>query len=328
MPTMQTLTPNTQTQPLVSFILTCYNLELELLRQCIDSILALSLRPEERQIILVDDGSDTSPLDDLQDYGQALLYLRQHNQGLSVARNEGLKLARGRYIQFVDGDDYLITDAYESCLATIRAQEPDLLFFRHTSTQHASRSASTPFQQDQPVSGCYYLRHRNLRAAAWGYLFRHAILGQLAFTPGILHEDEDFTPRLLLRADTVIDTDMAAYYYRQRAGSIINHNDKEWRDRRFDDTFGVICRLKNLAARSQVTDRQALERRVAQLTMDYIYNVCKLTRSYRAMEQQVDRLRHHELFPLPDEHYTPKYVWFRRLSATKVGRMLLFQMIR
>ena len=55
--------------PLVSFIITNYNLPVNLLSKCIDSVLALSLRPYEREIIVVDDGSDLSPINDLVAYG-------------------------------------------------------------------------------------------------------------------------------------------------------------------------------------------------------------------------------------------------------------------
>ena len=115
MQTQQTYTSDIQA-PLVSFIVTTYNLPLEYLKECLDSILQLTLSDKEREIILVDDGSDICPLNDLSEYLVHIIYLRQANQGVSVARNYGMMIAKGRYIQFVDGDDYLIQSAYEHCL--------------------------------------------------------------------------------------------------------------------------------------------------------------------------------------------------------------------
>ena len=60
-------------QPLVSFILTYYNLPVQMLCECIDSILALSLTPEEREIIVVDDGSEVSPMNGLMHYGDDII---------------------------------------------------------------------------------------------------------------------------------------------------------------------------------------------------------------------------------------------------------------
>lgn len=81
-------------QPLVSFILTCYNLPLDMLCACIDSILRLSLRSEEREIIVVDDGSDVSPINNLLRYGDEIIYVRQKNGGVSTARNTGMGMAK------------------------------------------------------------------------------------------------------------------------------------------------------------------------------------------------------------------------------------------
>ena len=82
-------------KPLVSFILTYYNQPVQMLCECIDSILALSLRSFEREIIIIDDGSRVSPMNGLMQYGDEIIYVRQKNGGLSVARNKGIEMAQG-----------------------------------------------------------------------------------------------------------------------------------------------------------------------------------------------------------------------------------------
>ena len=124
MQNQQTHTHLQETQPLVTFIVTCYNLPVAMLCECIDSILALSLSPAEREIIVVDDGSESSPMNGLMPYGTDIIYVRQQNQGVSIARNNALRMAHGQFIQFVDGDDYLIREPYECCLDLIR-NHPD-----------------------------------------------------------------------------------------------------------------------------------------------------------------------------------------------------------
>jgi hypothetical protein len=76
-----------------------------------------------------------------------------------------------------------------------------------------------------------------------------------------------------------------------------------------------------------IDDKTALQRRVAQLTMDYIYQVIYLSRSRQQLETEISDLTRNGLFPLPDASYTPKYIWFRRLSKTSAGRALLMRII-
>ena len=97
-----------QKQPLVSFIIPAFNVDADMLRECLESIMALSLSREEREIILIDDGSDVPAICSLTDVADEIVYLRQPNKGLSEARNIGIKLATGRFVQFVDADDHLI----------------------------------------------------------------------------------------------------------------------------------------------------------------------------------------------------------------------------
>ena len=71
--------------PLISFIISDYDLPIDMLRECIESILALSLDPSEREIIVVDDGSKNIFANELSKYERDIIYIRQSHQGLSSA---------------------------------------------------------------------------------------------------------------------------------------------------------------------------------------------------------------------------------------------------
>jgi hypothetical protein len=92
-----------------------------------------------------------------------------------------------------------------------------------------------------------------------------------------------------------------------------------------DDLHGVIARLHVVADRQPQNDRLALQRRVAQLTMDYLYQIIIQTRSLQTLNLRIDMLRKEGLFPLPPYNYTKKYTWFRHLSDSTIGRMLLIK---
>lgn len=310
--------------PLISFVIPCYDLPVQLLRDCLDSILQLSLRPEEREIILVDDGSPMSPMLQLADYVNDIIYVRKPNGGVSAARNLGMRMATGRYIQFVDGDDMLLHDAYEHVLGIVRASQVDVVMFDFTSTL----DAQTAYSDESLTSGRELMRNSNIRGTACCYLFRRFVLGELQFTPGIAYgEDEEFTPQLLLRADSVIRTSATAYYYRPRSSSAIHDLSIRKRLQRLNDAKTVISRLYLLADTMPAPERIALLRRVHQLTMDYIYNVILLTQNRHYLNRRLDELRSMNLFPLPDRNYTKKYTWFRRLSNTELGLSMLMRAI-
>ena len=307
-------------KPLVSFILTYYNQPVQMLCECINSILALSLQPDEREIIVVDDGSNVSPMNGLMQYGDELVYVRQKNSGLSMARNKGIEMAQGEYLQFVDADDHLILTPYEHCLDLIRQHSDiDMLLFDFTSTD----TSETHYHDTPVMTGSEYMLHHNIHASACGYLFKQTTLSKLRFTPDIWHEDEEFTPQLLIRAEHVCATDAKGYFYYKHKGTITTHDDQDSKAKRFNDIKGVLDRLQYLCDRVPQADRIALQRRVAQLTMDYIYQVIVQQRSREALNQCIDELAGKGLFPLPDRNYSQKYVWFRKMSNTRLGRTIL-----
>lgn len=312
-----------EAQPLVTFIVTYYNLPVQMLCECIDSILVLSLKPEEREILIIDDGSDISPINSLMQYDNQIIYVRQPNGGLSVARNKGIEMARGRYLQFVDADDHLVQAAYEHCLDLIyQNSDIDMVMFDFTTDNTANQSSFN----DQPIiSGTEYMLKNNIHGTAWGYLFQRTVLSELRFTPGIWHEDEEFTPQLLIRAEHVCATDAKAYFYYKHKGTITTQDDMESKAKRFDDMRGVLDRLHFLCDRVPQTDRLALQRRVAQLTMDYIYQVIVQHRSQKELNACIDELSSKGLFPLPDRDYSQKYKWFRKMTSSSLGRAVLLR---
>lgn len=293
-------------EPLISFIVTYHNEPEAFLQACLDSIQALRLTPEEAEVVVVDDGSEVPPTF----FGrQGIRYLRQEQAGLSVARNTGIKHSRGQYLQFVDADDFLFPSVYEAVLDRIRSEQSDVVMFRMTdkpiykpSTEPIRVKVKFPAKSSSSKGkrgGEYFLQHRNLRAAAWGYAFRREILGDLRFCPDLLHEDELFTPQLFMRANTLVELDAKAYYYRQHEGTITHSNSPAVVQKRLDDIQFIIRELKSLG-------NPVLERRIRQLTLDYLQKTWTLT-SLQELRRRKKELRKEGSLPLPVRCYSLRY---------------------
>lgn len=307
-------------QPLITFIITTYNLDNNLLKECIESITKLSTSNEEREIIVIDDGSDLPVINELKSICKNIVYLWQPNQGVSAARNIALDIAHGKYIQFVDGDDYLISATYEHCLDITRYHNPDMVVFDYTSKND---SVVTEIYEG-PFSGAAFMHNNNIKGMAWGYIFKKDILMSLRFNRDIrFGEDEEFTAKLIIRAERLFTTSSKAYFYRQRNNSVMHEKNKHTKLQRLEENEAIIFHLHDMLDKLPKLERAAMERRIAQLSMDYLYNTARLTHSYSHMNDACERLRRRGLFPLPDKKYTKKYSLFRKMSKNAIGRRLI-----
>lgn len=300
----------------VTFIVAYHNEPLWMLKECLNSILSLRIPKDKREIILVDDGSDVSPLTYIDAERNGIIYVRQENKGLSEARNTALRCASGDYVQFVDSDDYLLADEYCKLLEQIRAEDLDLLMFRFT-------HGKVPVDKDSDngglsvVDGATYLCRNNLRGAACLYVFRRDILHGLEFKPGICHEDMLFTPLLILNASKVLDTNSVAYFYRLHSGTIMSNRNSSHIRKRLDDSVTILEVLKKEMERSTGQRFKALRRVVDQQVMVYVYSIVTMQPLLRLpveLHRRISKLRCRNLYPVSLCPYTLKYYVFAILS--------------
>ena len=220
----------------LSVIVPIYKVEAYLAR-CVESILAQDLT--EMEVLLVDDGSPDRCGEMCDAYAAKdprIRVFHKPNGGLSDARNYGLERARGEYVLFLDSDDYLTPHICNYLLATVQRREVDLVIGPliplklSRSMERFEKIAADTFVYHRVYTGAEYLtgclEGGALRVEVCRALYRREFLlrNDLWFQKGILHEDEEFTPRVLLRAESVLLTDQAFYYYdNTREDSIMNN---------------------------------------------------------------------------------------------------------
>ena len=131
---------------LISVIVPVYNAE-KTLRRCVDSLLSQDF--PDAEIILINDGSTDASDELCRGYQAAdarIVYRKKENGGVSSARNAGLDLATGTYITFVDSDDYVEPDYFQTILELIEQSNPDWIQFSNTLLRGSAPSDSAhPF---------------------------------------------------------------------------------------------------------------------------------------------------------------------------------------
>ena len=208
-------------EPLVSVIIPVWNVE-QHLPQCLDSLLAQTLPPESIEVLAVDDGStDGSPaiLDEYAGRFREMRVVHQANSGGPGApRNVGLGLARGRYVFFLDADDYLGPEALSRLTDAAERNRSDVVLAKMVGVD------------GRPVPQAAFRRNRSRATLAQVYsslsvlkLFRRSLIERLGlrFPEGLQGgEDAPFTIRAYLAADGIsVVADYDCYYARFRVGS-------------------------------------------------------------------------------------------------------------
>lgn len=238
--------------PIISFIIPAYNASATIY-DCVQSIVK-SMNALCYEIIIVDDGSldNTHQLaESFSEENQNIRVFYQSNKGLSCARNTGIALANGRFLAFVDSDDYIdcskfkkesLTNDYDIIALPIIRKIADGRY-----AQYGSRTQKIPFGKNFS-SGKEYLIGRNVIPCVCAYLWRRDFIvsSGLCFTEGIFHEDEEFTVMALLESGQLkCDDSIYRYVYVVRTDSITNALERTKVEKRLSDFVDIQLRLKS-----------------------------------------------------------------------------------
>lgn len=228
---------NTIKKPTVSVIIPVYNVQ-DYICTAIDSVLSQTTAPDE--IIIVDDGStDNSGALVEEKYGHISYVKIVHtkNQGLGEARNVGTRIASGDFIYYFDSDDILNPELL-STFQIVWENNPNIDLFVFSAESFFDTVVKST--DNNAVSPPCYLRNMEKtyptgREAfnslsrlgtfypnAWIYMFRRAVQVENAlFFKPIIHEDEEFTPRLFFKSNKTVVTNKVFFRRRVRPGSIM-----------------------------------------------------------------------------------------------------------
>lgn len=215
--------------PLLSVIVPMYNCAPVIVR-CLDSI-----DYQDCEIIVVNDGSKDNGAEIVEKYAAThpnVRLINKSNGGVSSARNLGIQEAVGKYISFIDADDYIVSGGLERIVTLAEEHNADVVKFKNknvidTSEQDKSSVSETPISIEITTGDGVLKRHDISDYIVWDGIYRHTIIVEnnvLFKTDLCLREDDTFMGMLYCHANIVIATDLPLYRYVSASNYSSTHN--------------------------------------------------------------------------------------------------------
>ena len=219
----------------LSIITTLYKSE-PYIRKCLDSLLQQDLSYSDYELVIVDDGSPDNCVSIIKEEYQTkypnIVLIKRSNGGLPEARNTGLENANGKYVTFVDPDDYVETNVYGKLINKIQNENLDMLRYNYTMVEEETyrllpkykESLKTVDYTDSIVTGEAFLGERlGFACYVWQFISKKTLFtdNNIRFREKVF-DDADVLPRLIIHANRVTSVDTNVYYYTQRKGSLFN----------------------------------------------------------------------------------------------------------
>ncbi|AZA77675.1 glycosyltransferase [Chryseobacterium sp. G0186] len=201
-----------------SLIVPAYQVE-NFIKRCLDSCFSQDLSSDEYEVLVINDGSKDKSLEIAQEYLSShnnIHIFSQENKGLSEARNTGIRNAKGKYVWFIDSDDWINNNCLAEMYNLCEKNDLDILHFRATdfkNDQGVVREEDVTFY-NQILSGKDYILNSSfIGFPVWLNIFKRSFLAenQLFFKAGIYHEDNEFSPRAFYYAKTVLFVEKSYY---------------------------------------------------------------------------------------------------------------------
>lgn len=303
----------------LSIVIPVYNVE-TFVGTCLDSILNQNLDPENYEILVINDGSTDDSLKIVENYAEKNVQIKVftiENGGAGKARNYGMAQAKGKYLYFIDSDDYLMPHCLNFIVETCENHDLDILTFK---TQRCRTTSIKPKYNSKKIrqkellnsnmlsevlSGEDYVASLEYRNEVWWYVINRGFLEGLGvkFEEGSYLEDAIFTIRIFLKAQRMAYLNLEAHRYRIAPESVLNNRDPVHYNKLIKDMqsaaldFSPI--VKDLEKRS--TNPNCILRIIAKQQALVFFSMVRMlqsTMSLKEVKHQIDELSLANVYPL------------------------------
>lgn len=248
----------------LSIIVAAYNGD-RYLDKCIKSCISQDIDHAEYEVVIVNDGSTDRTKEIAESWASRygnIVVINRENGGLTEARNTGLRAAKGDYVWFIDGDDFLCENSIGKLMDIIIRDSLDILCFNYNIVDDKNSHKFSPrFERyDNIYSGAEFLCKIKMPPFfVFRTIYRRDFLRQydLMFYSGLLYDDIEFMPRAFSVAQRVEYVDLHPYNYYQRIGSI---SKSKHRARNTQDFLAITDSLYSFAEENLDRDSDVYKR--------------------------------------------------------------------
>lgn len=214
----------------VSVIVPVYNVE-KYLDRCLESLVNQTL--SDIEIIVINDGSKDSSLDIinkyLKNYKDKMKLIDQKNCGISVARNNGIKIAQGKYLGFVDSDDFVDVSMFEKLYNSIEKSKSDIVVCNYLKYQDKNNILKIDVVKNVHSDNIYKSPDmiNSIDYAPWNKLYKRELFDNIEFPVNKKYEDLNTILKVFLNAKSISTLNSYLYFYRvNELGETLTINNK------------------------------------------------------------------------------------------------------
>jgi len=298
----------------LSIIIPVYNVEKHIVN-CLESVLNQDISKSEYEIIVINDGSTDNSYTLAQKYADRyknIILLSQKNRGISVTRNNGLKIAKGKYVYFIDSDDSIAPNVLKSIIHNLETHNLEILSFNLLKINGLSDIENLEKGNIQPelskvTDGITYLAQRGFNASVCWFFIKRSFLNDLKikFVEGRMLEDILFNAIIFTKAKKIAHLPLNVYYYLIHQESIMRNTSAKHYKKLINDYEFVLIEL-NLIINNLHYDDQNIKSKCIKgmknlqgVFLNFLFiRIMRSNSSIKYINGVIQRLKSVDLYPI------------------------------
>lgn len=279
---------------------------------CLNSLLNQELLLDEYEIIVVNDGSNDKSSKIVNDFTKKYSNIILHNQinsGNGAARNAGIKLAKGKYIYFLDSDDYIASNVMKSLLEILEENNLDILGFQSTLTSSSELITSKDsIEKDiglklNITDGLEFIANHNYRAEVWWYFIKRDFFLStgVSFYDRKFVQDSYITPTLFIKSNRVSFLSIDVHRYRQNENSITHKKTPDHIKKHMNDLAFSIKKIDGLI--NDISHSGCIKRlknRQHGYVFFFLIRFAKSNMSFKELKTMLENFKSYKAYPISE----------------------------